>query len=251
MHFKSNMQYKGNTLLTALSSILVSIGEILAIYMMFMRFESVGEWGFYESILMFGIVTTVYSFSECFARGFDEFHDLVRCGDLDRLLVRPVNIFYQIFGNKIEFSKLARVTLGLVVCIIALVNLSISWTISKILVLIFTFVGGVAVIFGVLLIGASISIFSIEKLEFINIITNGSKELGYYPINVYTKWLRTIFTFIIPVACFNYLPISYLMGYGELPQIVYALSPLIGIIFLIPCILLFRWALTKYQSSGT
>lgn len=251
MHLKASMQYKTNTLLSGISSVLVSIGEILAIYMMFTRFESVGEWGFYESFLMFGLVTAVYSFAECFARGFDEFASIIRTGDLDRLLVRPVNIFYQIFGNKIEFSKLARVALGLVVCAIALVNLNISWTLAKVLVLILTFICGVLVIYGVLLIGAGISIFSVERLEFINIITNGSKEIAYYPINVYTKWLRNIFTFIIPVACFNYLPISYLMGYGNLPPILYALSPLIGVVFVIPCILFFKWSLTKYQSSGT
>lgn len=251
MHMKSSMQFKTNSLLQMLSSVIISVGEILAVYMLFMRFESVGEWGFYETALMFGIITSVYSFTECFARGFDEFASLVRNGDLDRLLVRPVNIIYQIFCNKIEFTKLARVLLGLVVCVIALVNLNIVWTVSKVIVLLLTFACGCCVILGVMMIGAGISIFSVERLEFINIITNGSKEIAYYPINIYHKVLSTIFTFVIPIACFNYLPISYLMGYGSLPQIIYAISPLFGVIFLIPCLLFFLWSLTKYQSSGT
>ena len=251
MHMKSSMQFKTNSILQMISSVIISIGEILAVYMLFLRFESVGEWGFYETALMFGIITSVYSFTECFARGFDEFAPLVRDGDLDRLLVRPVNIIKQIFGSKIEFTKLARVLLGLIVCGIALANLNIAWTISKVIVLMLTFICGCCVILGVMLVGAGLSIFSIERLEFINIITNGSKEIAYYPINIYHKVLSTIFTFVIPIACFNYLPISYLMGYGNLPQIVYALSPLFGAVFLIPCLLFFLWSLTKYQSSGT
>jgi len=234
-----------------ISSVIISLGEICAVYMLFDNFKSVGEWGFYETALMFGIITSVYSFTECFARGFDEFAHLVRDGDLDRLLVRPVNIIYQIFCNKIEFTKLARVLLGLVVCAIALANLNIAWTISKVIVLLLTFVCGCCVILGVMLVGAGISIFSIERLEFINIITNGSKEIAYYPVNIYHKVLSRIFTFVIPIACFNYLPISYLMGYGSLPQIIYALSPLFGALFLIPCLIFFLWTLTKYQSSGT
>lgn len=251
MHSKSSFQFKGNMAMVSFSSVLVSISEILAIFLLFQRFESVGYWGFYETALMFGIITTVFSFTECFARGFDEFANLIKHGDLDRLMVRPVNLVYQIFGSKIEFSKLARVILGITVSAIAIINLSITWTFSKIIVLLLTYMCGCLVILGVMMIGAGISVFSVENLEFINIITNGAKEVSYYPINIYNKWLSRFFTFIVPVACFNYLPLSYIMGYGSLPQIVYALSPLIGALFIIPCLLFFLWALKKYQSTGT
>lgn len=245
------MQYRSNMLMLGISSCLISIGEIFAIFILFKNFKSVGNWGFYESALMFGLITTIYSFTECFARGFDEFSSLIQHGDLDRLMVRPVNLIYQIFGSKIEFSKLLKTTLGIIVCIIALVNLNIVWTLAKVIVLILTFICGCLVIWGVMLIGAGISVFSVENLEFINIITHGAKEIAYYPINIYNKWLARLFTFIIPIACFNYLPISFLMGYGNLPQIVYALSPLMGMLFVIPCILFFSWCLKRYQSTGT
>lgn len=251
MHMRSSMQYRANMIMLSFSSCLISIGELLAILIMFKTFKTVGNWGFYETALMFGIITFVYSFVECFARGFDEFANLIKHGDMDRLMVRPVNLIYQIFGSKIEFSKLMRASLGLVVAIIALFNLNVVWTFTKILVLIATFGCGCFVIWGVMLVGAGISVFTVENLEFINIFTNGAKEIAYYPINIYNKWLARLFTFIIPVACFNYLPISYIMGYGNLPQIVYALSPLIGMAFVIPCLIFFKWALKRYQSTGT
>ncbi len=251
MHSKSSMQYKANIAMLSASSVLISIGEIIAVFMLFSKFESVGNWGFYETALMFGIITTVYSFTEMFARGYDEFSKLIKAGDLDRLLVRPVNIIYQIFGWKVEFSKLPRTILGIIICIISLVKLNIAWTASKIIVLTLTLLCGCLVIWGVMLIGSGISVFTVENLEFINIITNGAKELAYYPLNIHNKIISRFFTFIIPIACFNYLPISYIMGYGSLPQIVYALSPLFGALFIIPCLTFFLWSLKKYQSSGT
>ncbi len=251
MHVKSSFQYRGNMIMVSFSAVLISLCELLAIYMLFMRFESVGYWGFYETALMFGVITTVYSLVECFARGYDEFSKLVRQGELDRLLIRPVGIYKQIFGSKIEFSKLSRVILGVIVSVIAIINLNIAWTFSKVVVLMLIFVCGCSVIFGVMLIGAGISVFTVENLEFINIFTNGAKELAYYPINIHNKWIAKIFTFVVPVACFNYLPLSYIMGYGTLPQALYALSPLIGILFIIPCVIFFNWALKKYQGTGT
>ena len=251
MHIKTSMQYRANMIMLSFSACLISIGELLAIFVLFKSFKTVGYWGFYETALMFGIITFVYSFTECFARGFDEFANLIKHGDLDRILVRPANIITQIFGTKIEFSKLLKSLLGLSVAIYALCHLNIVWTISKVLVLIATFACGCLVIWGVMLVGAGISIFSVENLEFINIFTNGAKEIAYYPIDIYSKWLSRIFTFVIPVACFNYLPISYLMGYGGLPQIIYALSPLMGVVFVVPCLLFFIFSLKKYQSTGT
>lgn len=251
MHIKTSMQYRSNMMMLSVSSCLISVGELLTVFLMFQNFKSVGYWGFYETALMFGIVTTVYALSECFARGFDEFAKIIKHGDLDRILVRPNGIISQIFGTKIELSKLLRATLGLVVAIIALINLEIQWTITKVVVLIMTFGCGWLVIWGAMLIGAGISVFSVENLEFINIFTSGSKEIAFYPVNIYNKWLSRFFTFIMPVACFNYLPISYLMGYGDLPRIIYALSPLMGVVFIIPCILFFKWSLKKYQSTGT
>jgi ABC-2 type transport system permease protein len=250
LNLRTAMQYKTNTLLMSISQLIVTLGELLSVWIMFQQFQSVGYWGFYETALMFGIITVVFSAAECFGRGYDEFANLIRSGDLDRLLVRPVNLHLQIFGYKVELAKAGRILLGIIVCIIALVNLNISWTFFKVAVLVLTFLCGFIVIIGVQMIGAGISVFSVENLEFVNIITNGGKELSFYPINIYSKWLAKIFTFILPFACFNYLPISYLMGYGELPQVVYALSPALGMLFIIPCVLFFNWCITKYQSTG-
>lgn len=251
MHLKTAMQYKFNMFLLSFSSSLVSISEIISVWLLFQNFNSVGYWGFYETALMFGIVTFSFAIVETFARGFDEFSTIIKEGTLDRLLVRPVNIYKQIFGSKIEFSRLGRAILGLVVSIIAIIKLNVEWTLAKILVLIATFICACLIIFGLILFIAGITVFSVESLEFLNILTYGSKELCFYPINIYNKWLARIFTFVIPVACFNYLPISFIMGYGSLPQFVYALAPFIGMLFVIPCILFFNWCLKKYQGTGT
>lgn len=251
MHFKSALQYKWNTLLLSISQAVITVGEILSIWLLFKTFNRVGDWGFYESMLMVGIIVTVFSFDECFARGYDEFPKLIKSGQLDRLLVRPVNIYFQIFCHKIEFSKMLKVLLGVVVSIIALVKIQIQWTFLKVLVLISTYFCGIMVMLGLLFICAGVSVFTVENLEFLNIITNGAKELSYYPINIYKKWLKNLFTFIIPLACFNYLPLSFLMGTGSVPMWLCAISPLLGALFFIPCFLFFKFSLTKYQGTGS
>lgn len=131
MHLKSSFQYRYNMMFITFNQILINISEILAVYLLFSQFNSVAGWTFYQSLLMMGIVYTVFSLTECFARGYDEFPKLIKSGELDRFLIRPVNIHYQIFGSKIEFTKLARVILGIVISIIAIVNINVDWNILK------------------------------------------------------------------------------------------------------------------------
>ena len=251
MHIKSSFEYRLNTLFIAFSQTLITIGELLVVYLMFQRFDSVGNWGFYESLLMFGIVMTAFPIVECFFRGYDEFASLVKSGEVDRFLVRPVSIHYQILCSKIELSKIGRILVGIISSVIAIANLHISWTISKVIVLIASYICGICFVLGVFVIGAGISIYTIENLEFVNIFTYGSKQLANYPINIYNKWLTRLFTFVLPVACFNYLPLSYIMEIGSMPSWLYAISPLLGMLFVIPCFLFFNLSLKKYQSTGT
>lgn len=251
MQYKSALQYKWNTILLGVSQAVITVGEILGIWLLFKTFKKVGDWGFYESMLMVGVVVTVFAFNECFARGYDEFPKLIKTGQFDRLLVRPVNIYFQIFCSKIEFSKFARILLGVIVSIIALIKIQISWTFAKVLVLLATYFCGIMVIMGLMFISAGVSVFTVENLEFLNILTDGSKELSFYPINIYKKWLRNIFTYIIPLACYNYLPLSFLMGTGSVPMWLCAISPLLGALFFVPCFLFFKFALTKYQGTGS
>ena len=203
------------------------------------------------NIIEFDNICKEFKVAECFARGFDEFSKHVVSGDLDRMLVRLINIYKQIFYSEIEFYKISRILLGVGISIFALINLNVQWTFLKAAVLVASFACGCVVIFCVSLIGASLCFFTVDNLEFVNVITNGGKDLCYYPINIFNKWITRFFTFVITLACFNYLPLSYILGYGNIPMWLCAISPLLGILFIVPCVLFFNWSLKHYKSSGT
>lgn len=250
MNLKSSFEYRLNTFFNMLSMLAVSVGELLSIYLLFKKFNSIGSWGFYEVAFMFGMITTTFSLAECFGRGFDTFPDLIKSGTLDRLLIRPVGLKLQVFCSKMDFTRLTRVLMGSVVIAIALPKMHIHWTFLKVLVLLAMFVCGVVVFLGTIIIGAGISIYSVENLEFVNIITNGSKEISFYPLDVYSKWLTKIFTYILPVSCFNYLPVTYLLQ-GNAVSPIYAIAPFLGCLFIIPCVMFFDFSIKKYQGAGS
>lgn len=249
MHLKVALEYKISFVLSMLSSILVLLVELFTVYSLFSRFQLLTMYNINELLLGFGIVWLGYSFSELFFRGFDEFPLLIIKGNFDLLLVRPRNIFLQIFGSNICYPKISRVLASLVLVIYASIKVINSITLLKILLLIIMFISSVVLFLSVFILGSSLSFVTIQGLEIISIITNGSKQVSQYPIKIYNRLFRFIFTFIIPIALINYYPISYLNNTSSNKLLL--VYPLVSILFLVFSTFIFKLGMNKYSSTGS
>ena len=246
---KANMTYRASTLFASLGQLLGTITTLIGIYLLFGKFDHLSDYSFKHILLTYAIVIFVFSFDEMIFRGFDEFDKLVSTGEMDRLLLRPRNLVLQICGYKIEPMKLGRVLFGLALIIFACINLGIEWTFLKVLIVIEIIISGIITFFGVYLFTASITIFTINRAEFINIFTDGGRELCYYPLDIFKKFISRLFTFIIPFATFNYMPLRFLLGFSDASvwNIIY---PLISIVFCIIGYFVFNLCMRKYKSCG-
>ena len=246
---KSQMQYKASFFMTALGQFLASFTAFLGIYFMFSRFHSVKGFSFQEVLLCFSVVLMAFSLAECFARGFDTFPSLIKSGELDRILVRPRSEIFQVLTSQIEFTRMGRLLQAVFMMIYAIVKTDIVWRFDKILTLIFMLMSGITIFSALFMLYAGISFFTIEGLEFMNIFTDGGREFGKYPISVYGKGVLKFFTYVIPIALFQYYPFLYLICRTE--NISFMFLPLFGFVFMIPCYCFFKFGLGKYKSTGS
>jgi ABC-2 type transport system permease protein len=241
-------QYRLNLLLQAIGQIM-NVGLMFAgIALMFARFGRLDDWSFGEAALCFAITTAAWSITECFARGFDVFSGYIRQGTFDRVLLRPRSTVLQVLGSEFEVMRLAKVVVAGVILAIAIGYAGVVWNAAKAFTLAFMVFGGVFIFSGIFILGAAVCFRTVDGLEFINIFTYGGRELSSYPLTIYSKWLRRFFTFIIPFGCMNYLPLLYITGRADNP--LYALTPLFGIVFIVPCLLVWRLGVRHYLSTG-
>jgi ABC-2 type transport system permease protein len=108
---------------------------------------------------------------------------------------------------------------------------------------------GSIVFFSLFLIYAAFSFFTIEGLEFMNVFTDGGREFGRYPYSIYGREVLRFFTYVIPLALFQYYPLLYLLG--RRTSILYMLMPLLALPFAIPAYAFWRYGLSKYNSTGS
>ena len=249
LHLKSELEYRVNFILSFISQILVFFTYYFVILALFDKFNNIAGFSLYEVLLCFSIIQFGFSFNEVFARGIDRFDKLIIEGNFDRLLLRPRNIILQVLCSDSDFVKIARVIQSIVVLVISLINLNIDWNISRVIVLILMLFSAVIIFFGIFLLAASYCFYTVQGLEVRNVFTDGGKHMAQYPIGIFQKGMVLFFTFVIPYAFVNYYPLLYFIGKKN--NLLYGLSPLLVILYLIPCILVFYRGLKRYSSVGS
>ena len=249
LHLKSIMEYKLSFILSLISQIFVFFTYYFLIIAMFQKFNNLQGYSIYEVLLTFSIIHFGFSMNETFARGIDQFDTLIIDGSFDRLLLRPRNILLQVVGYQIDYTKLARVIQSIIIMIVALIKLEIDWSILKVLTLILMLLSSISIFFGIFLLAASYCFITIQGLEVRNVFTDGGKHTAQYPIGIFNKYFVKIFTYIIPNALVNYYPLMYFIG--KVDKVYYAFLPIIVLIYLIPCFLIFNKGSKNYLSTGS
>lgn len=249
IHLKGAMQYKFSFLLVTIGQFLVSFNAFLGILFMFNRFNEVKGYSFSEVLLCFSITLMSYSIAEMFMKGLDSFALTISNGEFDRILLRPRSTMLLVVSGKIEFTRMGRILQAILMLIYGVVASGIDWTISKIVTLCLMIIGG-AVIFGCLFaIYASICFFTLEGLEFMNVLTDGAREYGKYPLNIYGKGVLKLCTYLVPYTLFQYYPFLSLIG--QEAHWYYMFFPIVGCLFIIPSYLFWRFGVKHYRSTGS
>lgn len=251
MLLKCQLQYRTSFLLLTLGQFITPFAMFAGLYFLFERFGQLRGWDFYEVALCFGVIHMAFAIAECFARGFDSFSALVVRGDFDRLLVRPRGTVVQVLGSAFEFTRIGRLLQSVLVLGWSLYHLPIDWTSLRVLTLVLMIASGVVIFAGIFILAATLSFWTIQGLEVANIFTDGGREMAQYPLNIYHKAVTRFFTFVIPFGCVNYLPLLYLVGRADGHELLYALAPLAGFLFLLPCLVVWHFGVRHYRSTGS
>lgn len=238
IHMKSVMQHKMSFFLTMIGQVIMTITAFFGIYFMFLRFDSVKDFSYQEVLLGYSVVLCSFSLAEMFARGFDTFASMISHGEFDRIMVRPRNEIFQVLATKVEFTRVGKLVQAFIMMLYVVLTSEIHWTVYKVVVVVLMTAGGTVLFSGLFLIYASFCFFTTEGLEFMNIFTDGGRELGRYPLGIYGNAVLKFFTFLVPLAMVQYYPLLYLTDRDS--RAIVGLCPLAGFLFLIPSWILWK-----------
>jgi ABC-2 type transport system permease protein len=256
VQLKSQLAYRVSFLFDVAGMVLVHLTEFSAVALVLPRFGDVGGWPLGEIAFLYGLVNLSFGLMDMSFSGFDpdRFGLLVRRGGLDQMMLRPVSLTLQVFGSAFMFRRLGRAAWGLAIFLFGLSLTAITWQLDK-LVLVFLVIASQVLYFGGLYVfGATITFWTLDSIEAMNILTYGGSEMLSFPITIYPLWMQRFFTYILPAIFLNYYPALYVMNKPDplgLPAWVAWLAPLAGLAVFSLALLFWRYGLSKYQSTGT
>ena len=112
---------------------------------------------------------------------------------------------------------------------------------------------GSLLVMALFLIEAVFCIHSVKSVELVNALTYGGRSACQYPIDIYPRPLRLLFTVIAPFALVLHVPAAYILGkplYGW-PDAAAFLCPLAGAAAFALLYAVFQRAMRYYRSTGS
>ncbi len=253
---RGQMQYRASFVMLAFGNLFATATEFAGIVALFTRFGSLRGWRLAEIALFYGMVGMAFAIAEATGRGFDVFATMIKSGDFDRLLLRPRGTAFQVAAQELQLMRVGRLAQGLVVLLWAMPRVHTAWTPARLALLALSVGGGACLFYGLLVLQATLAFWTVESLEIMNTVTYGGTEVAQYPLSIYNPWFRRFFTFVVPLACINYIPARVLLPdapatHSAAPLWAAWLAPFVGMAFLAVTLQVWNVGVRHYRSTGS
>lgn len=208
-----DMTFRANFLIEAVTT-MAWMGMNLAFYLLIFSYSpTIGVatgWSKFPFLVFFATTLIINAMVQAFFMpNVDEFSELIRSGNLDFALLKPIDTQFLISLHRIEWSTLANLGFGLVLLGYALWQLDVrpTWYAAALYPL---YIGcGVAILYSLMIVVGALSVWLGRNQSLYDVwfyVTNFSR----YPMEIYQgRWgtpLRQLFTFAIPVLVVTNVP---------------------------------------------
>lgn len=256
LQIRSQLQYPVSFILEVISGVIILGFYFVAFALTFSRFDNIGGWSLGEVAFVWGLAEFSFGTMDMFFSGFDydAFGPMIRRGQFDQLLLRPANITLQVFGSRFVLRRLGKMIEGLIIFIYSLSLIQIEWTALKLIYLPVLVISQVFFFGSLFIIGATTTFWTMERLEILNIFTYGGSEVMSYPMYIFPRPIRMLFTYIVPAIFLSYYPAVYILGKTDplnAPAFVSFLAPFVTALMFWLAIRFWHFGIRNYQSSGS
>jgi ABC-2 type transport system permease protein len=250
---KSRMEYRGSFVVFIITVVLFYTAQIATVGIVLNRFKTIGGWKLGEIVFLYSLLILSQSVVTFVFSGILDFSTLVREGTYDRMLIRPLSTMGQVLMGAFEISGFANLIMGVVTFIIANSFVDISWTLSKVLILLSVIIGSAGILGGIRIIIAAVSFYAINNQSLVHLFVYSSREFLLYPLNIYNYGLRFLLTFIIPLGFVNYYPAHFFLdktGFELFHPYIHYFTLPIGMVVATCSMIFWRFAQRRYESAG-
>jgi ABC-2 type transport system permease protein len=256
IQLRSQMQFRLSFWMDLVSTGILNGSYFLSTALIIQRFGNIAGWSLGEVAFLFGMIEMSFGAMDMIFSGFDPdvFSTLVREGRFDQLMLRPIGLAWQVLGSRFLLRRIGRIFEGAIIWVIGLSLVSMHWTLLKLLYLPLVLASQILAMGALFMMGSTLTFWTLQSVEAVNILTYGGVELMSYPMQIYPGWMQRFFTYVMPFIFLNYYPALFLLDKPDplhFPAFAPFMAPFVGILLFLVALALWRAGINHYQGSGT
>lgn len=211
---KAEMEYRVNILLRFVVDALWYVIQVVTFEILFLHVGRVGVLAHAEMRVFLGILFTVDALEMIFFHeNLNQISEHVRKGDMDFLLVKPVNSQFMVSLQKISFANVLNLILALS---------WLGWAVSQmpqvawwqVLELAFLLPCGALIFYAMRFMFCSLAVVFTQSDSFMHVWFQFYK-LGMRPDSIYNGWVRMVLMTLLPVSLIASVPSRAILDPSE------------------------------------
>jgi ABC-2 type transport system permease protein len=208
----NEMQYRVNFFIQLLQSFIALATGLIGLWLVFSHTTELGGWSQPELLTVMGIYMMMGGIIQSAIQpNMQRLMNEIQEGTLDFALTKPVDGQILVSIREFRFWQLTDVVVGLVVLVIAVVQMQEKIGIVQALAFTAALILGGIMIYCFWLMLTTTAFWLIRIWELVNLF-QGLYAAGRWPVTIYPQWLRIGLTFIVPVAFAVTIPAEALTG---------------------------------------
>lgn len=218
------------------------------------RFQPLGGWDFPELAFIYGLGLLSHGLVVVLFINTWAMDNMVIQGAFDRLLLRPMNVFFQLIASYFNFIGLIDLIPGTIIFLYGCHLIGFDWTIANIGKLLLVLAGGVMIRAALFISLGTIAFWTKRNASMVGFALIMLERATMYPLTIYPYLIQVLFTFIIPIGFISFYPaLEFLDKTGSftIPLHFALWTPLIGILCFAIALGIFTLGLKNYESSGS
>jgi ABC-2 type transport system permease protein len=241
-------QYRVNFFVQLAQSVLSLATGLAVLGLVFAHTDELAGWSRPELLAVMGVFTLVGGvITMVIQPNMQRLLEDIHRGTFDFVLTKPQDAQLLVSLREVKIWHVVDVASGLVVLIVAIVQLRTSVGFGDALAFAAMLLLGGTMIYSFWLILAT-GAFWLVRMDEVQELFQGVYRAGQYPIAVYPGWLRIGLTFLVPLAFAVTVPAEAITSRLDAPTV--ALTALVAAAMLVGSRVFFRLGLRRYSGAS-
>jgi ABC-2 type transport system permease protein len=247
---KVRLAYRGDFLAEVLAGAFGTAAALLFVLLLFRKTTQLAGWTREEVLFVFGFSLVPFGLYSLLSSNLYDFADrYVIEGRFDRILLRPVNSFFQVLFESVRIPPIGDVLVGLATLLWAGSRLEVRLGFLDLAWLAIAALSGAVILVCVFGILASLSFRFEDRIGILPPFFNMT-QFGRYPLPVFNRPLRFLLRFVLPFAFLAFYPSAHFLRRREFLLGCYA-TPLVALVLAAALGLVWTWGVRRYESTGS